>query len=908
MGFLKKVIDLALSTLPHGQLSNSLFLFPSKRAILFFTQALKENTHRPDPLLMPPMATLSDWVIRIGGWQMASDETLLITLFRSYCLLAGDFAQSFEQFFPQSQTILADLLEIDKARLKPDEVRNISTNALSSDTPNSQFSRILKLLPALHEQFSQELLAQKQLHYPLALRTLLERKESIQESIKGYEAVFLCGFYPIDLAETEFFARMGKLPQVFSVWDDDLYFTECKGQEAGLLFKNPQLFPKAYQPEDDSLRSRARTITLIETQGSVAQAKAIGSLLEQLGREDGQTETDTALILPHEQLLLPLLSAVPSQLEHINITMGYPLSQSLIASLFRCIEMLHRQTPASGAAVPFKALHGLLTHPEWLPLLGTTTLEKLYTAQTNRTRTVERSEAESFLGKAAFLLVPPSSAEALCLMLLSFLEQFKDAIGDESPPHKLELLNQIRRQVLALGRLTEAKDLQITVQTAWRIFLDKLEETSLHFSGEPLQGLQVMGMLETRCLNFKNLIFLSFNEGVYPQGKGSFSLIPNELKQQYQMAGHKEHEALQAYYFYRLLKRCERVWLLYDGSGRGERGAEASRFIRQIEHELVRNSPGTQLIRQPIIQPPPPLHEAQPLSVVNNEQLRLRWQEMKFSASAINAHNSCPLKFFYRYGLKIKEPSQYSDVIDPLGIGLITHHCLQELYKPFVGKIIDAAAIHSMRDRVKSKVSESSHFYYPGLDISRGRPYLESQVLIELLHQILSAQSDEAPYHLNAIEKEFQGRFRLKGGSEFLITGIFDRIDQTDSTWRIVDYKSGQVDSSDVKTDKMPTRFDIDDPFNHKNIAWQLLIYQWLFCKQTRLAANEVDCAVLSLRSPQSGFMYLSPTESSEAVLSDFSILLEDFFTTLNDPAYIFKQTEKPESCSFCPYKEICHR
>lgn len=907
-GFMEKIIKLALDRIPADQLSDALFLFPSKRAVVFFNQALKNTVNRPDPFLLPAAETLSSWIIRIGGWHGATADTLLITLYHCYQQLESQHTLTFEQFYPLSRTILADLMELDKACLTDDEIRNIARNTLSSTRSDSQFNRILSMLPSLHEQFNQALLGKRTVHYPLALNTLIRSKEQIQKALERYSGIFLGGFYPIDQGEIKLFSMLMNEANVFTVWDNDRYFIENAGLEAALLFKNPVLFPQGPQAMDDDLRHRSRAITLIETQGSIAQAKAVGSILEEINTHEKSSEIESALILPHEPMLLPLLSAIPKELDQINITMGYPLSISLMVSLFSNLEQLQNQLHPSVESVDFKALHKLLTHPEWSPLIDEDRKQKLNLALSKRVRTLSRNDAMTMMGDLSSLLTPPDSAQSLCGQLLLLLEKLKDSILHEESPHKLELLNQIRRQVLSLERMSQNDQLNLTVRTAWQILHERLEESSLPFSGEPLLGVQIMGMLETRCLDFKNLIFLSFNEGIYPRGKSDFSLIPADLKRQYKMASYREYDALLAYNFYRLLKRSQRVWLMYDGSGRGDQGAEASRFIRQIEHELLRYSPGSRLQRQSIIQSPPPISPCADITVKNNERLRQRWLKLEFSATAINTHNSCPLRFFYRYGLKMKEPARQSDAMDPLGIGQITHTCLEQLFSPFIGQTIDQKIMESMQSRVHTLVTQTSREYFPGLDVQRGRPYLESTILTELLTQVLTAQTSAKPYVLIGVENQFLGKIRLDDGTSYQIIGKFDRIDLTEEGWRIVDYKSGRMESGSLKLDDMPERYQIDSPFNKKNMAWQLLLYQWLFCQAKHISPSEVSCAVLPLRSPDEGFCHLQTTMEARELQSLFSTVLQGFFRRLSDPNTLFRQTDNTETCAFCPYRGVCHR
>lgn len=911
MTFLEQLVDRSISELNPQDLGRSLFLFPNKRAILFFYRALQEHRHRPDPLLVPELDTLADWVLRSCGLQAASWETLLLTLYRNYRDLTGSSALPFELFHPHTRAIVDDLIEIDRGRLTPSEIRTLAERAKSSDNQCSPYSALLDLLPDLHRKFNRSLIDQKLAHDALALRQLLEHPEYIEKALPAYPAVYVCGFYPIDQAEIELFEKLSRLPQVRLVWDADRYFIDQPDQEAGLLFKDPRLFPDPTLVSAEEIRSQPRTITLIETQGNIDQAKIMASVLQDLADQADEPAEQTAILLPREALLLPLLSAIPQKFAKINITMGYPLAQSLPVSLLHCLQDLQSQLDDDNASVPFQPLYRLLMHPQWSAFLTPETLDGLQRAQAEQSRTIDRHQAEQMIMPLENLLLPAKKPSALFSQILDLLDSLRESLtvheSSGQPLPKLELLFQLRRQVLAAARIASAPDITISVKTAWLLLWECLEQAAIPFSGEPLQGLQIMGLLESRCLDFSNLIILSCNEGVFPPGRSAFSLIPGEVRKQFKLSGYREQDARAAYHFYRLLKRSRRVWLIYDGSGSGDSGNEASRFIKQIEHELSVNCPLTRLQRRPLVHIPPPA--GRPLwSVPNHEGLRRRWQEMPFSASAINTYLNCPLQFFFRYGLNIAEKTRESSAADPRGIGLIAHKCLEELYRPYLGRNIDRAAIENMLTRVSAMVTETSRRQYPGLDTDSGRPYLESYILNELLQRLLSAQSEQSAYRLEGIEKRINGRISLGDGTSFRLTGSIDRIDRLADGWRIVDYKSGAVKAADLNIGAMPESMTEDSPFHSQKIAWQLLFYQHLYCRDCGLKPDQVDCVLLPLRNPDDGFLGFKSSADPTRSFDRFQRLLLEFFSQLNDPEYIFNQTGKPGNCQNCPYRDICHR
>lgn len=910
MTFLEEVVDKALTLVPPNRLGQCLFLFPNKRAGLFFSRTLQRNPHRPDPLLVPEVATLAEWIFQYSGHQSAGWETMLLTLYRSYRELAGTHALSFELFYPNGRAILNDLMELDRGLLTQSQIKEVAMAAQSSDNQSSAFYALLDLLPKLHEHFNQALQNQNLIHEALALRRLLAQEGLLEKALDAYEAVFVCGFYPIDTAEIELFLQLRKQSSVHLLWDSDRYFIDQSEQEAGLLFKKPNLFSEEWDNMTSEIRDLDRQITLVETQGAIDQAKAMETVLRELAHNHDSAE-NTALILPHEALLLPLLSTIPEEFNRINITMGYPLAQSLPVTLLRNLLDLHRQIDDPAESVPFHPLYRLLKNPELAPFIHEDVHEALQHDQEAQTRSVPLSRALGWISPFEFLLTIPENPQELFDSLLKLLDALKNAMpletenGQTDP--KLELLYQVLRQIVSTSLFANAPDIHVSIKTAWLLLWESMEQGAIPFSGEPLEGLQIMGMLESRCLDFKNLIIPSFNEGIFPKGGSAFSLIPHEVRVKFNLTGHRENDAREAYHFYRLLKRCRRVWLIYDGSGRGENGTEASRFIKQIEHELTIHCPQNVLIKQPRVHTPPQICSPR-IRVENNDKLRRHWQQMTFSPSAINTMLRCPLSFVYRYGLKIQEKSRDANEIDPRGIGLIAHKCLEELYHPVVGQAIDRAVIHRMLPQIPPLVARVSAEQYPGLDIHHGRPYLEGQILQELLNRFLAAQSKIAPYHLQAVEQHLSASLELDNKTRFQITGFIDRIDQTSECWRIVDYKSGTIAAADLNIKMMPEEFTFTDPFNRKSLAWQLLIYQWLFCLSRHESPEQVSCTLLSLRNPNDGFLDIKPSDKPIDRHDRFARLLKGLFSFLDDPGYIFEQTDQAQTCAHCPYKDICKR
>jgi hypothetical protein len=910
MTFLEQVIHKALAVIPQDQLGQSLFLFPNKRAGLFFSRTLQRNPDRPDPMVMPETNTLTEWVFRHSTYQPAGWETMVLTLFRCHRELAGDQAISFELFYPNAKAILNDLMELDRGLLNPAQIKELAQASQSSDNQSSAFFALLQHLPTLHERFNQALMEQNLVHEALALRLILNEPGQLEKALQDHTAVFACGFYPIDRAEIELFVRLNQAPSVHLVWDSDRYFTDQPDQEAGLLFKDSRLFSDEMDRGNSDIQDTDRHITLVETQGSVDQAKAMESVLQEMASDTSNAE-NTALILPQEALLLPLLSTIPAAFTRINITMGYPLAQSLPVSLLHNLHDLYRQIGDQTESVPFMPLFRLLKNPQWAPFLQAEVLAALQHDLEAQTRSVPLLKAKTWLHPYDSLLDLPQTPAELFERLLSLMDTLKgslstDTAGDQTDP-KLELLYQIRKQIVATRRFASSPDISISMKTAWLLLWESLEQGAIPFSGEPLEGLQIMGILESRCLDFKNLIIPSCNEGVFPRGRSVFSLIPHEIRQQFKLTGHRENEAREAYHFYRLLKRSSHVWLIYDGSGRGENGTEASRYIKQIEHELTIHCPRTKLNKQPRVHTPPPICTPR-IRIDNDRGLRQRWQEMTFSASAINTLLRCPLSFVYRYGLRIQEKSRPADETDPRGIGLIAHQCLEELYRPWVGKNIDRTVIHQMLPLIPSLVNRVSTEQYPGLNIRSGRPYLEGKILTELLNRILSAQSQVNPYLLHAVEQDLFGLLDLKSKTRFKLKGFIDRIDRQSDLWRIVDYKSGSVDLLDLSIKRMPEEFTLSDPFNKKSLAWQLLIYQWLFCQSLGVSPDLVTCSLLSLRSPNDGFLEFKSSDNALERHERFSFILKGFFSLLDDPGFSFEQTDQSDRCKTCPYHDVCHR
>ena len=482
---------------------------------------------------------------------------------------------------------------------------------------------------------------------------------------------------------------------------------------------------------------------------------------------------------------------------------------------------------------------------------------------------------------------------------------------------------------------------EIISKTAWQFIRKVIDKLKIPFSGEPVHGLQIMGFLETRVLDFENLFILSVNESILPASSRSNSFIPYSIRKGFGLPVHEEQDAVNAYHFYRLLQRAKNIHLIYNTEVKSLTGGEKSRFLLQISYEMKKKFGDKLKIHYSLVSTDIHSEEIKPISIEKNSEvleiLKNRFEKKGtdemlmiqktiveksimgipsdqinankksaddkkgFSASALSSYINCKLQFYFRYIAGIKEKDEIEENIEADVFGKILHGAMQQLYGDV--QKITSAKIKELLPQVDSAVSESfvKEFPHAATDLE-GKNYLLKQVIFQLVKKILEADSDIAPFEINELEKTFSINFKYDNDQkDILLKGVFDRVDSENGFVRIVDYKTGK---DELNSKKGFEEIFIDPKYK---ATFQLYFYSYIY-KQLHLD-KKLKAGIYRMKSISDGISYLNDGEEiSETKLQEFESFLKNLIVEIMNPVIPFSQTDDEKRCEYCPYKEICNR
>ncbi len=862
---------------------------------------------------MPRTLVINQLTEEITG-EKATDHLILLTeLFRVYRSLTGK-EDSLKEFYTLGNVIIRDFDQADKYMLDPAQlfqnVRDLKRISVDFSFLNAEQQEVIKSfwssfqaqpdhklnlhfitlwenLLSLYLAFNSSLREKGYAYEGMIYRQMANRLKDPDELdfLNKYSGFAFIGFNALNTCEKELFRYLkGKNKGLF-YWDYDPYYIDNPIQEAGMFLReNIREFPPAdgYVKNISPLRD-PRNIHVIPTPSYVLQAKIVPQLLE---KHHLPYNTNTAVVLADETLLLQLLYGLgyyTSPEQEINVTMGFPLRQT---ALFSLIDSLLRYYNNTKTARDFRPV-------EMHPYVRT-------------------------LDLAHTLRNVPVNTPDLYNLLLSILEKI-DLTGSlsEGDPMIIPIVRETRKQLNKLYLAVTQSGMEIHPEVFSKLFKQHLSLASIPFSGEPLTGLQVMGILETRCLDFENLIIVSAQENILPKTYRDNSLIPYNIRKAFGLPAAEQHTAIQAYYFYRLIQRSSNVFLIWNSNPEGPSKGELSRFIRQISYEL----PDSHVVTTPVtIQHSIP--EIKPISVSKTgtvKEFLERYLDPDsgqcLSPSALQTYIRCPLSFYFKNILLLKEPLELSDQADPLHLGNMVHRTLEHLYKPFLGKTLSGKKVLQLiepRAVFRKTVSRIANDYLIekyGNDSSRetGKWILLSEVATLYVERFIKYDAHRAPLVVAAVEKMFRRRY-----NNVNIKGIIDRVDSSEGQVHVIDYKTGTEKNA---FSKMEDLFDPALTVKNKD-AFQILCYAFL--QQTLTENNTYPIPLLFYLNavfsdkPQ-GYILFNKKELNDprvfpALKTDFLNHLDCLLEEMFNFTIPFRQTDELDNCLHCPYISICQR
>ena len=942
-----------------GNLAHTAVVFPNKRAGLFFNEYLAQESD--SPIWSPAYVSISELFRSLSPWEVGDPVKLVCELYKIF-RRETQSTETLDDFYFWGEMLISDFDDADKNKVDTDklfsnlqDLRNIMDDYTFIDDEQEEairqffqnfsierrtalkerFISLWDVLGNIYKGFRESLASQNIAYEGMMYRHVIEH---LDVDKLPYEKYVFVGFNVLNKVEHTLFTQLKDAGKAVFYWDYDEFYMKENRQavthEAGeFIRRNLRDFPSPLSGELFKNLSKPKEVHYIASSTENAQA----CYLPQWIRNNLTTpEKETAVVLCNEALLQPVLHSLPAEIKHVNITMGFPLSQTPVYSFLIALLELHTHGfNFKSGRYTFQSVVTLLKHPYTRQLTGQAELLEKELTRNNRFYPLPGE-----LGKDEFLtrlFTPLSGNLNLCIRLSETLQQVAGIYqANTSGTEDTDAFNQLYRESLfkaytTINRfrtLIEEDELTVQSETFRRLLVKVLSATNIPFHGEPAIGMQVMGVLETRNLDFRHLVLLSVNEGQLPKSGGDSSFIPYNLCKAFGMTTIEHKIAVYAYYFYRLLQRAERITLIYNTSSDGLNRGEWSRFMLQFLIEWPHP------ITRQFLEAGQSPQGTSPITVEKTPDVMRRMQSLfdvranpkaKFSPSALNYYLDCPLKFYYRYVAGLSAPDEVSAEIDSATFGSIFHYAAEHIYKDLTthGKVINKEALETLlRNEVKLQDYVDTAFKKLFFNVPQnekpeynGVQLINSAVIARYLKQLLQNDLRYAPFTFIASEMEVDEPIDIqtpKGVIKSRIGGIIDRMDSKDGTLRIVDYKTG----GDADTPPHVESLFIPDK-KRSNYVFQTFLYAAIMCRKQptmkiapallyiHRAATETYSPVIQMGEPR------KPKEAVE----DFSKyekeyrerlqgLLEEIF----NPEKSFTQTEIIEKCTYCDFKALCKR
>lgn len=942
-----------------GNLAHTAVVFPNKRAGLFFNEYLAQESD--SPIWSPAYVSISELFRSLSPWEVGDPVKLVCELYKIF-RRETQSTETLDDFYFWGEMLISDFDDADKNKVDTDklfsnlqDLRNIMDDYTFIDDEQEEairqffqnfsierrtalkerFISLWDVLGNIYKGFRESLASQNIAYEGMMYRHVIEH---LDVDKLPYEKYVFVGFNVLNKVEHTLFTQLKDAGKAVFYWDYDEFYMKENRQavthEAGeFIRRNLRDFPSPLSGELFKNLSKPKEVHYIASSTENAQAR----YLPQWIRNNLTTpEKETAVVLCNEALLQPVLHSLPAEVKHVNITMGFPLSQTPVYSFLIALLELHTHGfNFKSGRYTFQSVVTLLKHPYTRQLTGQAELLEKELTRNNRFYPLPGE-----LGKDEFLtrlFTPLSGNLNLCIRLSETLQQVAGIYqANTSGTEDTDAFNQLYRESLfkaytTINRfrtLIEEDELTVQSETFRRLLVKVLSATNIPFHGEPAIGMQVMGVLETRNLDFRHLVLLSVNEGQLPKSGGDSSFIPYNLRKAFGMTTIEHKIAVYAYYFYRLLQRAERITLMYNTSSDGLNRGEWSRFMLQFLIEWPHP------ITRQFLEAGQSPQGTSPITVEKTPDVMRRMQSLfdvranpkaKFSPSTLNYYLDCPLKFYYRYVAGLSAPDEVSAEIDSATFGSIFHYAAEHIYKDLTthGKVINKEALETLlRNEVKLQDYVDTAFKKLFFNVPQnekpeynGVQLINSAVIARYLKQLLQNDLRYAPFTFIASEMEVDEPIDIqtpKGVIKSRIGGIIDRMDSKDGTLRIVDYKTG----GDADTPPHVESLFIPDK-KRSNYVFQTFLYAAIMCRKQptmkiapallyiHRAATETYSPVIQMGEPR------KPKEAVE----DFSKyekeyrerlqgLLEEIF----NPEKSFTQTEIIEKCTYCDFKALCKR
>lgn len=944
----------------ENKINTYTFVFPNRRAGIFFQKYLSQIADKP--IFSPQIITIDECFYSASELQLSDKLSMIFDLYDIYKELSKS-DENFDSFVFWGETLLSDFNEIDKYRVDAqqlftnvsdikdiEKLFNVFTEAqieairefwqnftpVAENRSQQDFYDTWEILFPLYEKFKNKLKNENSGYEGMIFRDVIEKlndKLYIQW-FENKQFVFI-GFNALNPCERSLMSVLQKKGQADFYWDYEAEELRDPNNPASLFYiENTKLFPSKFiiLPKIELLKNKR--IELFSIPSAIGQVKQIYHILKNIYPENSDEKSflNTAVVLPDENLLLPLLYSIPTNISKINVTMGYPMYLTPVAGLMDHIYELHKRKRDVNGEIKFYHLtvSNIINH-QFLSLICGKECESIayQMIQKNMIYVGTNTLHKNKLLKIIFN--PEVTSDVLPDYLLSLLKllynEWYNVRSDASESHlESGFLYQYYTTVNRISSILKERTsgIKMNMDTLIRLIKQLTQGISIPFVGEPLDGLQIIGTLETRGLDFENILISSFNEGVYPGKSFSNSFIPYHLRKGFGLPTYEHQDAITSYNFYRLIHRAKKVFLFTDSRVEKGNTGEVSRFFYQLKYHY-----NLEITEKTIVYDIS-FTSDQEIKVDKNQLILNKLKDYQqqgpaktaLSASSINTYIQCPLQFYFKNIEKLEVSAEVSDDIETDMFGNIFHDVMASIYKPFKGKQVQSTELNSiLKDEryLVNLLSESFAFHLykkqkgDKIDL-QGNNLLMSKILLKYIQGVLVNDRKNCPFIYHGGEEYYETILNTKYGN-INLKGYIDRIDEKDGKIRIIDYKTGSGSLSFGQWDDL---FDHNfDPQKRPKHILQTFLYAYLY--QSKINAGTIIPGIYYIRNVFDDHfnteLSFKDENNSKSIIQNYYDYQDAFINRLVmcieeifDPDIPFFQTKNINACSYCDFKTICRR
>lgn len=947
---MKKFLDEVAASLyaEYGAgISDLHIIFPGKRARLFFNEALLGITGG-QPMWQPRYLSMDDLIRSLSPLETGDRLRLVVELYKIY----NEYhPEPFDRFFRWGEMLLADFDTIDKYLIDAaslyanvSDLRDIETQfgglfagndeamelvrrfwqSLNrkgvQSAEQQQFLKIWRSLFDIYTQYKARLRSLGIGYGGMIYRDIAESLDP-DKTDERFEGKIFCfvGFNALNECEKQLFGYLRDSGRGRFYWDYDNYFFKSDDQEAGRFIRRNVA---RFGDDDPSFARdnfvRPKRIEVISTPSDILQCKALYRELERIYEQQGFLDKETAIVLTDENLLLPVLHSIPPVAENLNITMGYPLANTVPYILLERLLML--QNRARDGEFAHTDVLGILAHPYVIEQAAGAA--KAVTERINTWQTVW--VPPDFFGDNDLLrriFRPVTGVGEMQRYIEEILSELGAVASDTGEAReRKEFIFTILDHVIRLGNTVRECGIDLPLSIYISLLRQTLVKSRVPYEGEPLSGLQIMGILETRNLDFDNVILLSLTDDTFPGNREGSSYVPFNLRQAFGLPTPQDHEAMYAYYFYRLTARCRRLTMMYSSAADDKRTGEQSRYIYQLEYEsphtVERANVNLRIDYRPV----------EPIRVEKSPEILERLRKMEFYPSKLNRYIDCPLKFYFADIERLETPEQIEQEVTHLDVGNTLHRAMELLCTPLAGRPDAARHLSAFTSSDMLAATEQAMADVMGargqnIELS-GRMQMHRDIVMRYLRNILRFDSRDGaePFVIQGLERTVKQQFDM-GDRSVTLAGVADRVDLLhDGTLRIVDYKSGGDTPEFASVESLFTNEGVTrdgelryEP--HNGAVLQTLLYTLVFGAAEhaevtpalyvarKMGADDFSPYPVCKADGMAQVERLRPEHA--AVLTQG---LEQLFSRMLDPSLPFVQTDYEQKCAVCDFRTICRK